>query len=234
MSINNKNILGITLARGGSKGISKKNLSKIGEKRLIDYTIEEAKKSKYIDRYIVSTDSEEIASHCKKKNIDIPFLRPAALATDKASSTDALKHATAFCEKQDSIVFEIVVELMCTNPFKDVNDIDNCIELLEKNDAESVIGVSLVEEYHPARLKKIENGKLYDFCVPELSGRRQDLRPKAYIRNGSIYALSRDYLMHKSLRFGGENSYGYIMPPEKSINIDTPYDLELANIILKK
>ena len=234
MSINNKKILGITLARGGSKGISKKNLSKIGEKKLIDYTIDEAKKSKYIDRYIISTDSEEIASHCKEKNVDIPFLRPAYLSTDKASSTDALKHATEFCEKQDSLNYEIIIELMCTNPFKDVKDIDNCIELLEKYNAESVIGVSLVEEYHPARLKKLINGKIHDFCVPELSGRRQDLRPKAYIRNGSIYALNRDYLMYKNLRFGGDNSYGYKMPPEKSINIDTPYDLELAKIILRK
>ena len=231
MSIENKKILAITLARGGSKGIKKKNLQKIANKPLIDYTLNEANKSIFIDRYIVSTDDNEIQNYCINKNVDVPFLRPSYLASDTASSTDALQHAVNFCEKYDG-KYDIIVELMCTNPFKTSLDIDNCIQMLIDNNADSVIGVSKVEEHHPARLKKIIDGKIVDFCVPEESGRRQDLTPHAYIRNGSIYVLNRDYLMIDNMRFGGDNSFAYLMPYEKSINIDSKYDLIVANSMM--
>ena len=161
----------------------------------------------------------------------MPFLRPNYLASDTASSTDALQHAVDFCEKDDG-KYDIIVELMCTNPFKTSSDIDNCIQMLVKNKADSVIGVSKVEEHHPARLKKIIDGKIVDFCVPEESGRRQDLRPHAFIRNGSIYVLTRTYLMIDKRRFGGDNSFAYLMPYEKSINIDSKYDLILADSMM--
>ena len=233
MSIQGKRVLGITLARGGSKGIKNKNLSMIGGKNLIDFTIEESLKSKFLDRYIISTDSKDIKEHCISRGAEVPFLRPSSLASDTASSTDALQHAVYFCE-EDKNKFDIIVELMCTNPFKTFKDIDKCIEMLVDNQADSVIGMCKVEEYHPARLKKIVNGKIIDFCVPETKGRRQDLRPFAYIRNGSIYALTRKYLMIDNLRFGGNNSYAYLMPSDKSINIDSPYDLIIANQLLSK
>ena len=143
MSIKNKKILAITLARGGSKGIKKKNLRKIANKPLIDYTINEANKSTYIDRYIVSTDDQEIQNYCINKNVDVPFLRPSYLASDIASSTDALQHAVNFCEKYDG-KYDIIVELMCTNPFKTSLDIDNCIQMLIDNNADSVIGVFII------------------------------------------------------------------------------------------
>ncbi len=234
MSIKNKKVLAITLARGGSKGIKKKNLRKIAGQPLINYTINEAFKSIFIDRYIVSTDDKEIRNYCLNRNVDVPFLRPSHLASDIASSTDALQHAVNFCEKEDG-EYDIIVELMCTNPFKTFKDIDNSIEMLLNKNADSVIGVSKVEEYHPARLKKIIKGKIFDFCVPEESGRRQDLKPAAFIRNGSIYTLKRNYLMVDNKRFGGNNSYAYLMPHEKSINIDSEHDLIVANsIILEK
>ncbi len=233
MPIQGKRVLGITLARGGSKGIKKKNLSLIGGKPLIDFTIDEGLKSKFLDRYVISTDDQEIQSHCIKRGADVPFLRPSELASDTASSTDALQHAVNYCENENN-KFDIIVELMCTNPFKTSVDIDNCIKMLIDNEADSVIGMCKVEEHHPARLKKIINGKIIDFCVPEEKGRRQDLRPFAYIRNGSIYALTRKYLMQDNLRFGGDNSFAYLMPNEKSINIDSPYDLIIANQLLSK
>ena len=91
--------------------------------------------------------------------------------------------------------YDFIIELMATNPFKNKNDVESCLNKLKKTRADSVIGVTKVEEHHPARLKKIESDKITDFCVPELSTRRQDLRPYAYIRNGSIYALNRDKLI---------------------------------------
>lgn len=219
-------VLAVTLARGGSKGIPRKNLAILHGEPLINHTFKEVAKSRYISRYIVSTDDLEIQEHCLAHNVECPFIRPSHLATDEASSSDALIHAMDFCETQDG-QYDYMVELMCTNPFKNVADIDSCIEQLISSGADSVIGVSQVDEYHPARMKKIVDGRLVDFCMPESSGRRQDLLPKAYIRNGSIYALSRSTL-YAGRRLGAPNTLPYLMPPERSINIDTPLDLVLA------
>ena len=147
-----KRILAVTLARGGSKGVPRKNLVSINDKALIDYTIDEAKKSRLITRYIVSTDDEEIKAHVLK-NVEAPFLRPKNLSSDTATSADALKHALLFCEREEKVKYDLVIELMCTNPFKDHSDIDNCINLFFEKSADSVIGVNQLEEYHPATLK---------------------------------------------------------------------------------
>lgn len=227
------NVIAITLARGGSKGIPKKNMAILAGKPLIEYTFIQALKSSLINRYIVSTDDNEIFNFSRMKGIEVPFMRPANLATDEATSADALKHAVEYCESEENIRYDLVVELMCTNPFKTSKDIDNCIRLFSENDVDSVIGVSKLEEHHPARIKKLENGFITDFCVPETSSRRQDLKPEAYIRNGSIYAISRDRLVNEGYRFGGKKSLGYIMEEPANINIDCKWDLMLADLILK-
>ena len=227
-------VIGITLARGGSKGIPKKNMAMLAGKSLLDYTLESALRSKKIDRYILSTDDEQIANYAKSRGIDVPFIRPSYLATDTATSADALKHAVEFCEKEENSKYDLVVELMCTNPFKTSLDIDNCIDLFSTNNVDSVIGVSKLEEHHPARIKKIVNGYIKDFVVPETSSRRQDLKPDAYIRNGSIYAIDRNKLVKEKYRFGGDNSLAYIMKEPANINIDSKLDLLLADIILKE
>ncbi len=208
-------VLAITLARGGSKGVKFKNLALINGKPLIDYTFDIIKGSKYISRYVVSTDSPKIRDHCLNSGFDAPFLRPAELASDTATSPEALIHAVHFCEEQDGIKYDYVVELMATNPFKTALDVDLCIEKLDQTKADSVIGVSQLDDHHPARIKKIINDKIVDFCVEETSTRRQELRPLAYIRNGSIYAMNRDCLVNNGHRFGGDNSRPYLMPPEK-------------------
>jgi len=227
-------ILAVTLARGGSKGIPKKNITNLAGKPLIDYTIEEAQKSSLIDRYIVSTDDLTIKNHVESLGLDVPFLRPKDLSDDKATSAAALKHAVLFCEDQDNCKYDYVVELMCTNPFKKVSDIDKCIKLITSNNVDSVIGVSKLDDHHPARIKKIEEGFIRDFAVPELSSRRQDLKPEAFIRNGSIYAINRDRLVNDNYRFGGDKSLAYIMEPPANINIDNKYDLMLAEIIINQ
>ena len=227
-------VIGITLARGGSKGIPKKNMAMLAGKHLLDYTFDSALRSKKLDRYILSTDDHQIANYAKGCGIDVPFIRPSYLATDKATSADALRHAVDFCEKEENSKYDLVVELMCTNPFKTALDIDNCVDLFSKNNVDSVIGVSKLEDHHPARIKKIVNGYIKDFAVPETSSRRQDLKPNAYIRNGSIYAIDRNRLVKDKYRFGGDNSLAYIMKEPANINIDSKWDLLLADIILKE
>lgn len=229
------NILAITLARGGSKAIKNKNIKKINGKPLIFYTISEAKKSKYISDYIVSTDSTKIAKISKAYGAIIPFLRPKKLSTDKASSVDALIHATRYMEKINNKKYDYVIELMCTNPLKKVKDIDSIIKKIKKYKCDSVIAVNRVLDNHPARIKKIIKGKIINFCINEKAeSRRQDLKPYAYVRSGSIYALNRDYLINKRKRYGSKKSFAYILPPERSINIDQEIDFYIAEKLLKK
>jgi len=122
---------------------------------------------------------------------------------------------------------------MCTNPLKNKHDIDNVIKKAVSNNAESVIAVHKLDDHHPARIKKIVDDKIVDFCVEEPNeARRQDLRPLAYIRSGSIYCMRRDFIINKNKRYGGDDSRPYVLPPERAINIDTMNDFFLAETIL--
>ena len=229
-----KNILGVTLARGGSKGIKNKNIIKINGKPLIYYTIKEAKKCKKITKYIVSTDSIKIKKIAQKYKVDVPFIRPKKFSQDSSTSAAALKHALIECEKIFNKRFDYVVELMATNPLKSSIDIDKVINILLKNNADSVIAVNRLFDHHPSRIKKIIKGKLYDFAVKEkLESRRQDLKPNAYIRSGSIYAMSRRYVMNKKRYFSGK-SFAYILPLDRTINIDDKNDFLIAKRRLEK
>jgi CMP-N-acetylneuraminic acid synthetase len=231
----NKNrILGIILARGGSKGVPKKNIRLINGIPLIAYTIKEGLKSKYISRLVVSTEDKEIAAIAKDFGAEVPFMRPEELAGDNVSSKVCLQHATKFMEGLEGEQYGYVIELMVTNPLKTVEDIDSAIKKLIDTRADSVIGVVKTEEYHPARLKKIVNDRIVNFCVPEPNGvRRQDLKPHAYIRNGSIYAIKRDVLMVQGYRYGTRNSRPYIFLQERSVNIDSLEDFYVAEYRLK-
>lgn len=229
------NVLAVTLARGGSKGIPGKNIKQLNGKPLLAYTVLEALSSRLIDHYVVSTDSEEIASTARALGAQVPFLRPGNLASDTASSAEALAHAVEESERLFEKKFDYVIELMVTNPFKSSKDIDSCIELLQTSGADSVIAVKRVEEHHPARLKKIEAGKIVNFCTPEiLESRRQDLKPKAYIRCGAIYALRRDELMLHNRRYGSENSVAYELDFLDSVNIDSELDWIVAEYLMSR
>lgn len=229
------NILAITLARGGSKQIKNKNIADLCGKPLIAYTIESAFQSKLISDYIVSTDNPEIAQIVEKMGVNVPFMRPAELSTDNSTSAESMFHAVKFMENKKNLKYDIVVELMVTNPFKSAEDIDNCIKMLVDKNADSVIAVHRVIEHHPARIKKIVDGKLVDFCVKEsIESRRQDLLPHAYVRSGAIYALNRDWFVKTGNRYGSQNSYAYVLSEEKAINIDNQDDLEIAKYRINK
>ena len=228
-----KNILGVTLARGGSKGIKNKNLKKINGKPLIYFTIKEAKKCRKITNYIVSTDSKIIKKAAIRYKVEVPFIRPKKYSKDNSTSASALKHALLESEKFFDKKFDFVIELMATNPLKSVVDINNVIKILLKNNADSVIAVNQLFDHHPARIKKIIKGKIFDFAVKEeLESRRQDLKPNAYIRSGSIYAMSRKFVINEKRYFSGK-SFAYILPLQRTINIDDENDLLIAKKKLK-
>jgi CMP-N-acetylneuraminic acid synthetase len=183
----------------------------------------------------VSTDDEEIRQVSMRFGADVPFLRPAEYSTDTASSVAAMQHAVGWVEKHEGIKYDYVIELMCTNPMKTVVDIDAVIQKLVTTGADSVIAVHKLEDHHPIRIKKIVEDRIVDFCLPEVSEmRRQDLKPDAYIRSGSIYGLRRDHLMVEGRRYGSENSRPYILPPERAVNVDTEIDFLMAERLMNQ
>ncbi len=225
--IGNKKVLAITLARGGSKAIPLKNIIPLAGKPLIQYTIDEVKQSKYIDSYFVSTDDERIKTVCNKSNTKI-VNRSAENSSDTASS------AAALIESIERIGgdYDIIVEVMCTNPMKISSDIDACIEMLSYCKCDSVVSVSKLAEHHPSRIKFIEDGYLKNFYPEIPESRRQDLTPDAYIRNGSIYAVNKNFLLKNRMRYNNETTMAYIMPDERCINIDTKEDYLMAEILM--
>lgn len=226
--------LAVTLARGGSKSVPKKNIKLLSGIPVIAHTIREALRSNFINRYVVSTDDVEIQKIALSYGAECPFLRPAEFATDIASSVAALQHAVDWVEKEEGMQYDYVIELMATNPMKTVDDIDRCIKKLIDTGANSVIAVHRLYDHHPARIKKIVDDRIVDFCVPEtLESRRQDLAPDAYIRSGSIYALRRDHLMVQGQRYGSADSRPYILPPERAVNIDSEIDFLIAEQLFK-
>ena len=228
-------ILGVTLARGGSKSVPMKNIRPILGIPLIAYSIAEALRSRFITRYLVSTDDERIRQVALAYGAEVPFLRPAEFATDTASSASALQHAVSWVEQEEGVQYDYIIELMCTNPLKTVEDIDAALQKLITTGADSVIAVHKLDDHHPIRIKKIVADKIEDFCLSEIpETRRQDLKPDAYIRSGSIYSMRRDHLMLDGRRYGTENSRPHILAPERAVNIDTEIDFLVAEKFLEK
>ncbi|MBF0131480.1 MAG: acylneuraminate cytidylyltransferase family protein [Magnetococcales bacterium] len=228
-------ILAMTLARGGSKSVPRKNIAPILGIPLIAYTIGEAKKSTLITHYVVSTDDVEIQQVAIAYGAEAPFLRPAHLASDTANSRDPMQHAVTWMEGREGQPYDYVIELMATNPMKTVEDIDGCLKKLIETGADSVIAVHELQDHHPMRIKKIVDDRIVDFCVPEPpNARRQDLLPKAYIRSGAIYAMRRDHLMVENCRYGSSNSRPWFLSAERAVNVDSMADFYLAEILLKQ
>ncbi len=225
--------LGITLARGGSKGVPGKNIKLLAGKPLIAYTIEEALKSTLLDHYVVSTDSDEIAEVAKKCGANV-IMRPKALAQDHTPTLDALLHALERTESDLDENYDIVADIRCPNPFKTVFDIDGAIDKLTRTGADAVVGVCKVTDKHPSRLKIIFRDRLLDLWPEPESGNRQDLKPDVYVRNGSIYVVRRAGLeegIHIRL---SDNVRPWIMPEERSVNIDTEMDFMLAEALMER
>lgn len=227
-------ILAVTLARGGSKGVPKKNLRLLNGHPLVAYTVVEAKRAKLVSRVIVSSDDDEIRLVAIQYGAEAPFARPAEISTDIARPIDGDKHALLWAEADEGRQYDFFVELLCTNPMKTAEDIDAALQKLIDTKADSVIAVARLEDHHPIRIKKIIDDRIVDFCFPEIpESRRQDLKPDAYIRAGAIYAAPRHMTM-KGVRYGTFESRPYILPPNKAVNVDSEEDLLLADFLLKK
>lgn len=225
-------VLGVITARGGSKGIPRKNLTLVGGKPLLAYTAEAALAARRLTRVIVSTDDEEIATVARQYGLEVPFMRPAELARDDSPSLGVVQHAVRETEANGER-WDAVFILQPTNPLRLASDIDGAIELLEESGADSVISFVDIGERHPARMKFIDDaGRVVDppFAEAFEGQRRQDL-PKMYLRDGSVYVTRHDVLMlQNSLK--GQDCRAWLMPVERSCNVDTPFDLYLTECLL--
>ena len=224
--------LALIPARGGSKGIPRKNIALVGGKPLLAWTIESALKANCIERVIVSTDDEQIAQVARDLGAEVPFLRPAELARDDTPGVDPLLHAVEWLAAHENYFPEWLILLQPTSPLRSSDDIEAAFALALDRHADAVVSTTPAC-IHPFWTKKIdETGRLSDFVASNKSEtRRQDL-PPAYAPNGAIYLIRRESLL-AARNFFGDQTYAYVMPEERSLDLDTAWDLHLADLILR-
>jgi len=225
-----KTILAIIPARGGSKGIPKKNIQLLAGKPLIYYTIQAARGSKYIDAIIVSTDDDKIFQLAEYFGA-IAWKRPENISGDDSPTIDTVLHVLEQCKMKDNEP-EIVVLLQPTSPLRKSSDIDSALEIFMKNNCDSVI--SVVQTDHPPFWNMILEGIYLKPLMGQqyFTMRRQEL-PVTYIPNGAIFIASAKTLKNQHT-FYGQKTIPYIMCSERSIDIDTKFDLYIVEEIMRK
>lgn len=234
MRLLSQKIIGIIPARGGSKGIPKKNIRMVGGKPLIGWTIEIASNIQEIDRLIVSTDNEEIASISKKFGAEVPFLRPDEISTDESKDYDVFHHLILWLEKKERYYPDIVIWLRPTSPLRSMLDILSVIRLIQDNPSCCVRSITKAG-HHPYWMKKKSGDILLPLC-PNKSEKeypRRQLLPDVYYLNGAVDAFWVNEAEKNGALFQ-EKMIGYEMPIERSIDIDTELDLKIAHLLLKE
>lgn len=225
-------VLGLINARGGSKGIPRKNVRSLNGKPLIAYAIESGLGARLIDRVVVSTDDQEIAEVAMSFGADIPFMRPSELASDNALQIDAVRHAIEQLARAGE-TYDVVVILQPTCPLRNAVDVDGAISMMAESGADTVISVMEVTGQHPLTMYTRESdGRLFSLLESNRAGvLRQEFRP-IWWRNGAIYAIRTSVVMTDRSLYG-QRVVGYPMPAERSVNIDEPLDWIIAEAMLK-
>ena len=219
-----KKILALIPARGGSKGIKGKNIIPLAGKPLIAYTIEAALNSKYIDSVIVSTDNQEIAETAKIFGAEVPFMRPLELAGDKAKTIEAVLHALRELNEHEKF-FDVLTLLQPTSPLRNTEDIDSAIETFFDKGKKGLVSISPAED-SPILIRSIDSqGKMSRLLNLNSTCRRQDM-PEYFRVNGSIY-INNVSEININTSFH-DNPVPFIMTKEHSLDIDEPKDLILA------
>jgi N-acylneuraminate cytidylyltransferase/CMP-N,N'-diacetyllegionaminic acid synthase len=233
--INGKSVIAIVPARAGSKGLPKKNIRELCGKPVIAWTIEAGLASEYIDVVVVSTDSEDIAKIAGEFGATTPFIRPAELATDEATSFDVVKHVLDFYKHELNRIFDYTVLLEPTSPLRDSVDIDRALEkLAETSHAESIVGIAKTEGQNPIFLVKIqENASLIGFIDGRMKTVRRQEIEDIYFFEGSIYISETPALLEKKT-FYHEETIGFLFPKWKSLEIDDEDDFIMIEALMAK
>ena len=226
-------ILGVIPARGGSKGVPRKNIRPLAGKPLIAYTIEAALSSHVLDDVVVSTEDPEIAKVAQQYGAQVPFMRPAELASDQAQTHPVVVHCLEFMENHTGKPYDIIVLLQPTTPMRTAQDIQDGVTLIQSSGADSVVSVTSVEGYHPFRMKRIVGDNqlinLIDQGFEDM--RPRQVLPPVYLRSGDLYIATRATVIDRQTMVGPD-SRAIVIPPQRAINIDTERDFMLAEYIL--
>lgn len=225
--IDGKKVLALIPARGGSKGVPHKNIRLLAGKPLIAWTIEAAQRSLLLDRVILSSEDKEIVRISQECGCDVPFIRPASLATDEATTIETAYHALESLPER----YDYLILLQPTSPFRHTEDIDNCIRLCHSHDANSCASVCEPSKSPYWMFTLDQEGFLVSLFPSARAGnnRRQQL-PKTYLPNGAVYVAKTDWLK-KNATFITHETLAYIMPQERSLDIDTELDFGIAEYL---
>ncbi len=228
------NVLCTICARGGSKGVKNKNIKLINGKPLIAYTIEQAKKSKLFDHIVISTDSDDIANIAKEYGAEVFFKRSAEMASDSAGKLDVIRDAFVRSEKHYNKEYEYLVDLDATAPLRNVDDILNSFAQFKDNNNSNLITAAPSRRSPYFNLVEVDKEGKVTLSKPLENAvvRRQDV-PKSYDMNASIYIWKRESILNDKTLFL-ENTGLYVMPEERSIDIDSPLDYKFVELLMKE
>ena len=227
-------VLGAIFARGGSKGIPGKNIKLLNGKPLIAYAIECARATKGIDAVIVSTDDEIIAQTARQWGAEVPFMRPAQLATDNAPELLAWRHAIDTYAQINGRTVDILVSVPATSPLRAPQDVAQCLTVLRDGDADAVITVTPARRNPYCNMVKMDEAGYASLVIPpgrDISGRQS--APQVYDMTTVAYAVRADLIRQGKTIFEGKVRC-VTVPDERALDIDTPLDFELAEIFLKR
>lgn len=230
--LKNVSVLAIIPARGGSKGLPKKNIKKLDGITLIEYTIKSAQKSKKINKILVSTDDKKIAKIAKGLKVEVPFLRPKKLSQDFSPSIDYVKHTLNFLGQNQSFKPKIIVILQPTSPFRTSSMIDDSISLLRKTKASSVISVSTIKKY-PYLSFEYKSNYLKPFKKDFQKFYQRQQFSLVYYPTGSIYTFWYDTVKKFDSIYGPKIKPLVISKPENNLDIDDLYDFFIAEMTAK-
>ncbi|OGY63561.1 MAG: hypothetical protein A3I89_02000 [Candidatus Harrisonbacteria bacterium RIFCSPLOWO2_02_FULL_41_11] len=233
-------VLALIGARSGSKGVPNKNIKLLGGKPLLAWVIEAAKKSKHVNRVVVSTDSEEYAKVAREWGAETPFLRPAELSGDKSTDFDYVNHAVNWLRENENYQPDLVVRGMPTVPFQQASDFDGAVEaLLNDPEADSSIVMAPASQHPGKALKLIPDGNGGELVVGYISGDPKDAAPllrqgyaKAYFRANLV--AFRPHILSKFNSITGERIRPYIVPQDRSVDIDSPIDFVIAEKLMEE
>jgi CMP-N-acetylneuraminic acid synthetase len=227
-----QSIRAFIFARGGSKGVPRKNLRMLGDKPLIAHSIQCAIACPALGKVAVSTDDPEIAEISKAWGADVPFMRPPELATDTASEWDAWKHAITWFEHQGN-PFDVLVSLPATSPLREVIDVETCLaKLLDHPEADAVIAVKEAERSPFFNMVKLDEQGYASLVSSGLSVQRRQDAPKVFDITTVAYAVRTKFIMNSTGLFPSR-SLTVMVPPERALDIDVPYDFLLAELLVE-
>lgn len=232
--INENGVIAIVPARSGSKGLPGKNIKDLCGKPLLAWTIEKALKSRFIDKVVVSTDSEEIAEIAVRFGAEVPFLRPKELATDEATSLSVVEHCLDFFKTKYNLQFDYTLLLEPTSPLREDSDIDRAISVLDsqREDFDAVISLGIVSG-HPSYVKRLIRGTVFPYVDGIQSPtRRQDL-DAAYFPYGVVYA-SKTKSIFENRSFNPIKCGAIMLEPYQCLEIDSEIDFLCVEAIMRK